>query len=476
MRPSKLLLPILFGFLLLSSEISAQWTTYTAMPGTRWAHVCAAANGRLYVAGGSTGPTWEYDPATNLWAVRASIPTQRSYPAIASWGGMIYVMGGSIGATWSNLNERYDPATNTWTTMANMPQVRTTTAAAAVNGRIYVMNGWNGTAMTAVDIYDIASNTWSTGAPAPTGRSHAKTAVVNNRIYLVGGYAGGWTGINEVYDPGTNTWQTLAPMPTARYIHAVGGMGNLVYVAGGYAGSSSNVFESYDPISNTWTTEASMTTARYRTDGAAVNGCFYVLGGYNGSNLSTNEGFCRVILPIALELEGWKSGESVALQWFDGNVGEAESYVVERAGLDGDFAELGWMAAGTEKDGHFQMIDHSPSSGKSFYRLGRLDKNGNIHYSAAIEIDFAGRGDIELGWSSTMSKMVLRWGQGELLGDVQLDIFDLKGQQVERISFVAEEGGELREEILLDGIVKGVYLIRVRSESGQTTFRRYLGK
>jgi N-acetylneuraminic acid mutarotase len=462
----------------LTSDLLAQWTTYAPMPGTRWAHMTAAAGGKLYVAGGSTAPTWEYDPIGNTWTVRASIPTLRSYPGIASWNGMVYVLGGSVGAAWSNVNERFDPVTNTWTTMAPMPQVRTTTAAAAVNGKIYVMNGWNGTAMTAVDIYDIATNTWSAGVPAPTGRSHAKTAIVGNQIYLLGGYTSGWTGLNEMFDTGTNTWTTLAPMPTARYIHAVGAVSSTVYVAGGYTGSASNSFQSYNSTNNTWTFEANMPTARYRTDGAAVNGCFYVLGGYNGSNLAVNEGFCGVILPNAIELKGKKSGTKVALEWTDAAVEQADYFVVERGGADEEFRTLETVDAETEVNGRFEFDDEDPLDGQNLYRLRRVDLNGKTSYTAAVEINFGNGDGFGLGWSAATSSLVVTWGAELEAGLVKVALFDLAGREVQRfdpiaIGFEATAFAERKAVFPVSDIADGVYLVRVLS-GGEVFSRRVL--
>lgn len=464
-------LPLLALFFL-ATDLSAQWTTYAPMPGTRWAHVTAEAGGLLYVAGGSTAPTWEYDPVGNTWTTRASIPTLRSYPGIASWNGMIYVLGGSVGAAWSNVNERFDPATNTWTTLAPMPQVRTTTAAAAVNGKIYVMNGWNGTAMTAVDVYDIATNTWTSGVAAPTGRSHAKTAVVGNRIYLVGGYAGGWTGTNEVFDTGTNTWSTLAPVPTARYIHAVGAVGATVYTAGGYTGSASNSCQSYNTLNNTWTFEANMPTARYRTDGAAVNGCFYVLGGYNGSNLSVNEGFCGVILPVEIELRGRKKGHVTELEWTDETVEQADYFVVERGANADDFTAIGTIDAEVNRGGDFAFQDDFPLQGRNLYRLRRVDLNGQTGHTAAIELDFGRGGDFGLSAIPGSGNLVLTWGAEFDPGMIRVDVFDLGGREIAQFEVDGMTVPE-RKVVLTPAlrIAAGVYLARIHT-NGKTESRR----
>lgn len=440
---AKRLFLLAIGLFCCSPGLFAQWATYTAMPANRWAHVSAGAAGKLYVLGGSISPTWEYDPGTNLWTVRANIPTARSYPAVASYNGKVYVLGGSVGAAWSNKNEMYDPATNTWTTLADMPQVRTTTAAGAVNGKIYVMNGWNGTAMSAVDVYDIATNSWSSAANAPTGRSHAKTAVVGNKIYLIGGYAGGWSNINEVYDPLTNSWQTLAPMPTARYIHAVGELGTTVFAAGGYAGAATNSFQSYDPGSNTWTIEANMPTARYRTDGASVGNCFYVLGGYNGSNLATNEGFCSVILPASLQLKARALGETVELDWQSTTDLQVDYFILERAGEQGEFVELARLDETGGKNGYFSFADWNPHAGTNLYRLGSVNQAGEVQYSAAVEVQIFLSQAVQVGFAKQSGKIALRGKADALQGRVQVTAMDALGRTLFVESFEASPGASI---------------------------------
>lgn len=472
--PARFLLPIFFGMLLLASESMGQWTTYTAMPGTRWAHVCAEASGQLYVLGGSTGPTWEYNPGSNSWITRANIPTQRSYPAVASWNNKVYVLGGSVGAAWSTKNECYDSATDTWTTLADMPQARTTTAAAAVNGRVYVLNGWNGTAMTAVDVYDIATDTWTTAAAAPTGRSHAKTAVVNNRIYLIGGYAGGWTNINEVYDPATNTWQTLTPMPTARYIHAMDALGPQVFVAGGYSGSATNVFQSYDVATNSWTTETAMPTARYRTDGATVNGCFYVLGGYNGSNLDINEGFCRVILPVPLELKGWTSGDQVVLSWDAAAQKGVEHYLIERSDESEQFVEVGQVSANAFPNGEFLFSSPAPAGRSRLYRVVQIGQDGSQRYSSALTLGNELQESWIVGYSEAQNQLTLNLGedQKQIIGKVLL--FDIQGRELESFDFENQDTRGSTFRFQLSRRYNGVFIARVYSTDGRIQVSKLL--
>ncbi|MCB9230773.1 MAG: hypothetical protein H6581_03880 [Bacteroidia bacterium] len=468
-RINQLLLTL---FLFCGSALQAQWTTYAPMPGTRWAHVCAAAGGKLYVLAGSVGPTYEYNQATDSWTVKASIPTLRSYPAVASWGGKIYVMGGSVGAAWSDLNECYDPVTDSWTTLAPMPTVRTTTAAAAVNGKVYVVNGWNGAAMTAVDVYDIATNTWSSAAPAPTPRSHAKTAVVANKIYLIGGYTSSFTGLVEVFDPALNTWATLAPLNTARYIHAVGEIGSTIYVAGGYTGSASSSAESYNVATNTWTVEPNLPTARYRTDGATLNACFYVLGGYNGSNLSTNEAICGTILPVDPELRGWKSGDLITLEWDRPMAGpEALDYVVERRNEFEEFERIGNLESTLAAGKNYLFHDKEPQDGVNYYRLVQVNQDGGINYSKVIEVEFSQTEDLFAYWNRAQSSLQLNW-KGEFLhGRVDLDLLNMMGQQLASFTFQAAPGGDQEQMLPLNQPAAGSYLVRVRSERG-TVVRR----
>ncbi len=197
-----------------------------------------AANGRVYVGGGSTNRVFSYDPAANAWSELASSTfVHGGTPAAAVIAGRIYVAGGAGGAMAGNELESYDPLTNRWTTLASMSCARNHTAGGAIGGKLYVAGGRPGS-QSCLEAYDPATNAWTTKAPMPTGRSGIAGAAVNECLYVFGGEgnASDPNGIFhevEAYDPAANSWTRLPPMQTGRHGIYAAVSGTVIYLPGG---------------------------------------------------------------------------------------------------------------------------------------------------------------------------------------------------------------------------------------------------
>ncbi|HEY7060585.1 MAG TPA: kelch repeat-containing protein [Chloroflexota bacterium] len=249
------------------------WTVRTALPTPReLLGVAGASNGKVYAIGGrngggqDVGTVEEYDPGTNTWTNCgtpapgngcAPMPTAREGLGLAAAAnGRLYAIGGSTGTSYLGTVEEYNPATNIWTNCgtpapANACRPMTTVRAylglaAATNGKLYAIGGTNGTAV--VEEYDPGTNTWTNcGTPAPgdacaalpTPRDFLGAApALNGKVYAIGGINGaGSLATTEEYTPATNSWATQFPMSVARYglgvamssangkIYAIGGQG-----------------------------------------------------------------------------------------------------------------------------------------------------------------------------------------------------------------------------------------------------------
>jgi N-acetylneuraminic acid mutarotase len=237
------------------------WETNASMPTGRFRLTAGAVNGKIYAIGGcnvSNGTRQEldtveeYDPANDTWTAKTPMPTARDGLASGVVNGKIYIIGGIVSgedfgsSIISDAAEEYDPATDIWTIKAPMPTARSFHAAAVVDGKIYVLGGnTEPNFFNHVDIveeYDPATDVWTTKAPMPTARSFLAAAVIDGKIYALGG-DGGNTVVEE-YDPATDTWTTKTPMPTGKNDFAASAENNKIYVMGGLFNSS--VLE-YDP-------------------------------------------------------------------------------------------------------------------------------------------------------------------------------------------------------------------------------------
>jgi hypothetical protein len=129
----------------------------------------AVLNGKIYVFGGfdgvsDHGQTYEYDPASDTWNVRATMPTARSRTGAGGVNGRIYVIGGYN----SNLVECYDPGTNLWETMPPMPTERGDIAVEVANRLIYAFGGrlaWNEPVLSVAEAGNFADPGDSPGIP-----------------------------------------------------------------------------------------------------------------------------------------------------------------------------------------------------------------------------------------------------------------------------------------------------------------------
>jgi hypothetical protein len=242
-------------------------------------------NGPLPVTGGTVGTNEEYDPATDIWAFKASMPTPRAGFAKAVYQDKIYCIGGGV-------NEVYDPATDTWETKTAMPTARTGLQANVVNGKIYLIGGYvpdnsslGFSPSVFNEVYDPAADSWTTAAPAPNATSIYVSAVIDNKIYVVGGDGAGT--LNQIYDPQNDSWSLGAPLPSSTANAAAAATTGVnapkrIYVLGQYFHLPEQPYfnQVYDPEKDSWTDGVAVPTKRRGLVVAVVNDVLYAIGGY----------------------------------------------------------------------------------------------------------------------------------------------------------------------------------------------------
>jgi len=184
----------------------------------------------------------EYNPATNMWDVKANMPTARKYSAAGAVNEKIYVIvGADRYGDPMRTNEEYDPATDIWTAKANMPTARGDLAAAAVNGKIYALGGGNGyNSYGTNEEYNPVTNKWAKKNDLNNYRQSFAAVTMNSRIYAIGGWYQHWdsgysflTMTTEEYNPATNTWSEKGNIRTGRWSLAATGVNGKIYAIGG---------------------------------------------------------------------------------------------------------------------------------------------------------------------------------------------------------------------------------------------------
>lgn len=194
------------------------WTALAPMSTARGGATAQVIGTKIYVAGGMGGNGASlagvevYDPATNAWSAAAAMATRRDNPGSAALNGKLYVFGGrarnadgtSVNDTLNTV-EMYDPATNVWAARASMPTGRRTVVVGTLNGRAQVIGGErtpSGGTFSQNEEYDPATNTWRVLTPMLTPRHGAAAGTINNVVYVVGGGPNGgssYSTINEAF-------------------------------------------------------------------------------------------------------------------------------------------------------------------------------------------------------------------------------------------------------------------------------------
>lgn len=204
------------------------WGPKASMPDTRQRHGMTALNGDVYVVGGrdSAGNlgsnNFQYDPGSDSWSTIPAATHPSEFPGVTTIGGRVWKVGGWTNVSGQRKLEAYDPEVGGWGTFADMPTGRYGLVAVAARGKIWAIGGDDANnADNVVESYDPNTDTWETGHPAmPTGRYHAAGSVTENRyIHVIGGQTFGTR--HEILDLETMTWETATLSPTSHEENAV---------------------------------------------------------------------------------------------------------------------------------------------------------------------------------------------------------------------------------------------------------------
>jgi hypothetical protein len=322
-----------------SFAVEDSWTQMASMNQARAGLGVIAVNGKIYAVGGTTasgqsppdaynggfvGTNEVYDPATDIWAIKAAMPTPRAHFAIAAYQNKIYCIGGAVGFTvdersgfhsyiTSGVNEVYDVVTDTWETKKSIPFHATKMLANVVNDKIYVMQEFF------MYAYDPINDSWTNKTRIPvTPRTWSGATpvsfVIGNTIIVTGEFQSGplWSeqkglpsGLEQrvlIYDTETDSWTEGKTGPTIVGGGAVGittGVNALqrAYVLGLVVGKFPPVLTNqvYDPKTDSWMTANAMPTLRSDFGVAVIEDVLYAIGGY-----SYTSQIYGMVAPVAL--------------------------------------------------------------------------------------------------------------------------------------------------------------------------------
>ncbi len=194
-------------------------------------------------------------------------------------------------------------------------------------------------------------------------------------------------------------------------------------------------------------------------------------GGDNNGTIQIDE---TCILPIALEsFTGHNEYDVNILEWETSDAAITSGFVVERSTDGMNFLDIGEVLAGDVAGGHsggspsipdldlYRFADESPFGGLNYYRLRKIDLNGDFTYSEVIVLEVA---DVSLQileiWPNPASNSIHIDLAVPASGEYRIAFTDMFGKEVLRSSEILERGkNTLTFEI--DRISSGVYLVEV---------------
>ena len=222
------------------------------------------------------------------WELLAEMPHPRGETASAVHDGKVYVAGGYTGPDFETtaLVSIYDVAANTWSDGPALPAPRNHAAGTALDGVVYLSGGSGPDGQPADSLWALGPNgVWTELPPMPGRRSAHRMVALDGRLFVVGGVGGllaglGQAGLVLVYDPATSSWSQLAGMaPILDHLGAVT-VGDRIWTLGGRANGRNYAFvKIFDPTSANW---ESATELPQSTSGAAeaiIDGVIYLSGG-----------------------------------------------------------------------------------------------------------------------------------------------------------------------------------------------------
>jgi hypothetical protein len=272
------------------------FTRTGSMTAARTKHTATLlANGKVLIAGGSTGNTALasaelYDPATGSFAATGTLTAARlGHTATLLAGGKVLIVSGSSA-------ELYDPATGTFTATDNPTVARTEhTATLLTSGKVLVAGGYSGAdALVSAELYDPATGKFTaTGNLTVARRQHAATLLQSGMVLLAGGFVpptntGNSDGLAsaELYDPTAATFTATGSMQ-ARRSPAIATLlaDGTVLVGGGWHGFEgyfdTSTLELYDPATGQFAPTGGMAVKRaLYTATLLPNGLVLIAGGY----------------------------------------------------------------------------------------------------------------------------------------------------------------------------------------------------
>lgn len=178
----------------------------------------------------------------------------------------------------------------------------------------------------------------------------------------------------------------------------------------------------------------------------------------------TRFAFDAALLPVKISsFTAVKNGKSALLEWKTTEETNSASFVVERSADGSNFSSKGTVAA-VGQAASYQFTDVSPLAGDNYYRLKQVDKDGKSSYSKVLKLNFGKDALVKL--SPNPASSYLHVNLENIGSALTVTLLDANGRSVKQ-AILAQ--GTSSADISLTGIGRGIYTVRMVSQSGVQT-------
>jgi hypothetical protein len=266
----------------------------------------AVLDGRIWLAGGLTGPdqatskTEYYDLAARTWHAGPDLPFPVHHAMLVTYRDQLWLIGGFL-PQGSNLEAAASDRVlildnGRWVKGPPLHHARAAGAAVVVGDKIVVAGGRTGgkveQEVKPTEVYN--GKSWHDAPAMLVPGDHLAAVTDGTYLYAIGGRSlNASANHNAVqrFDPQTGKWTQLTPLPTADSdLGAAYVNGQLITFGGENVFSVFSTVRAYNLASKTWSTLPSLAEARHGMGVAVIGNTIYAIDGASqpGHNGSTS--------------------------------------------------------------------------------------------------------------------------------------------------------------------------------------------
>lgn len=178
---------------------------------------------------------------------------------------------------------------------------------------------------------------------------------------------------------------------------------------------------------------------------------------------------CGTVLPVTwLYVNGTRQNNTALIKWATASESNTSRFEIEYSSNGTSFSKIGTVtaASNTNLTQRYEFLHPSPTGGKNFYRIKQIDLDNRFTYSSIIVLE---KSDLPtstfIAPNPVHNETTVYFGEE---GSKTLQLINLNGRilYTENIS-----PSNTRHSIKFDKLPPGVYLLRLQTTNGTTTYK-----